>query len=260
MPTKKTISAAERRHRDELRLKTMRVSSVYETRLVKARRKELKRVLDMSLDYEDPLILVPLISGQIDETDYLGDWWVGLITEAGLPFAKATARDMRQAKAAGEDGVWLSFLRRFATERAGENITMVTGTWKESLVKIVRSVLESGVNGVEKVAKEVMRRYKGTIERWQCRRIAQTESMVGTAEAGDAAAKTLSVKFTKQWCISGLGNTRDSHLVMDGVVVDQDDPFVLKGGLMMYPHDTSMGADASEIINCACDCIRRPKR
>ena len=28
---------------------------------------------------------------------------------------------------------------------------------------------------------------------------------------------------------------------------------------MMYPHDTSMGADAGEIINCACDVIRRPK-
>ena len=47
---------------------------------------------------------------------------------------------------------------------------------------------------------------------------------------------------------------------MDGVTVDEDEPFVLEGGMMMYPHDPSMGADAGEIINCACDCIRRPKR
>ena len=42
--------------------------------------------------------------------------------------------------------------------------------------------------------------------------------------------------------------------------MDENEPFVLPGGMLMYPHDTSMNADASEIINCACDCIRRPKR
>ena len=260
MPSAKKITAAERRHRDYMRRRTMRVSSVYEDRLAKDRRKELRRVLDQALDYEDPIILVPLIQGQIDETDYLLEWWIALFSEAGLPSAQATARDLRQAKAAGEAGVWLSVIRAFARTRAGRMISVVSGSWKDTLVGIVRQVLSEGVGGVEKVAKEVYRRYLGTLERWQCRRIAQTESMVGMAEAAEAAAKTLGIRYTKQWCISGLGNTRPSHELMDGVTVDEDEPFVLPGGMMMYPHDTSMGADAGEIINCACDCIRRPKR
>jgi hypothetical protein len=46
---------------------------------------------------------------------------------------------------------------------------------------------------------------------------------------------------------------------MDGIEVDADEPFRLEDCLMMYPHDSSFGAPAGEIINCACDVIRRPK-
>jgi hypothetical protein len=261
VPTKKRITPAERRHQDYLRRKTLRVASVYETRLEAARRKELRRVLAMAKDYTDPIAIIPLIQGQIDETPYLGKWWQGLIVDAGLPIAKATARDLRAMKAAGEEDVWLTGLRNYATARAGSEIVVVSGTWKDTLVRLVRQILAEDLGrGIEKVTKELYRRYLATIEKWQCRRIAQTEAMIGMAEAANDAAKTLSIHFTKQWAISGLGNTRASHELMDGVIVDEDEPFVLPGGMMMYPHDTSMGADAGEIINCACDCIRRPKR
>lgn len=259
MPSKGKISAAERRRQDYLRRKGLRVASVYEVRLEKARRKELRRVLDMAKDYSDPIAIVPLIQGQIDETDYLGKWWNGLVVDAGLPIAKATARDLRAAKASEEEDLWLASLRRFAANRAGQEISVVTGTWKNSLVSLLRAILEEEIgSGIEKVTDELYRRYLTTLEKWQCRRIAQTECLIGTAQAAADAASTLSIQFTKQWCISGLGNTRASHELMDGVIVDQDEPFSLPGGTMMYPHDTSMNADAGEIINCACSCIRRP--
>ena len=261
MPSKGTITPAQRRHRDYLRRRTLQVASVYETRLEKDRRKELRRVLSLAQDYTDPIALVPLLEGQIDETAYLEKWWQGLIVDAGLPMAKSTARDLRAMKAAGEEDVWLAGLRNYATARAGQEIVVVSGTWKDTLVKLVRQILAEDLGlGIEKVTKELYRRYLATIEKWQCRRIAQTEAMIGMAKAGDEAAQTLGIHFTKQWVISGLGNTRASHELMDGVIVDEDEPFVLPGGMMMYPHDTSMGADAGEIINCACDCLRIPKR
>lgn len=261
MPSKGKITAAERRHRDYLRRKVLRVASVYETRLAKDRRAELRRVLAIAKDYNDPIALVPLIEGQIDETPYLGKWWQGLIVDAGVPIAKATARDLRAMKAAGEDDIWLAGLRNYATARAGNEIVVVSGTFRDTLVKLVRQILAEDLGrGIEKVTKELYHRYLATIEKWQCRRIAQTEAMIGMAEAENEAAKTLGIHYTKQWTISGLGNTRASHELMDGVIVDEDEPFVLPGGMMMYPHDGSLGADASEIINCACDCLRRPKR
>jgi hypothetical protein len=94
---------------------------------------------------------------------------------------------------------------------------------------------------------------------WQARRIAQTETMIGLAESADIAAQSTEVSFVKEWCISGVGNTRESHEVMDGVTVDQNDYFELEDCRMLYPHDTSLNAPAGEIINCACSCIRIPK-
>ena len=259
-PVKKRITPAERRHQDHLRRKTLKVASVYEARLEADRRKELRRVLNMARDYDDPIALVPLIESEIDETKYLGKWWKGLIVDAGLPIAQATARDLRAEKAALEDDIWLAALRTYATTRAGTEIRVVTGTWKDTLVRVLRQILADDLAiGIEKATKELYRRYTGDLEKWMCRRIAQTEAMIGMAQAANDAAKTLSIPYTKEWCISGLGNTRASHELMDGVRVDEDEPFSLPGGMMMFPHDTSLGADGSEIINCACACIRRPK-
>ena len=261
MPTKGKVTPAQRRHRDYLRRKTLRVASVYETRLAKDRRAELRRVLALAKDYSDPIAMVPLIEGQLDETPYLGKWWQGLVVDAGLPIAKATARDLRAAKAAGEEDIWLTGLHNYATRRAGQEIVVVSGTFRTTLVNLVRQILSEDLGrGIEKITKELYHRYLATIEKWQCRRIAQTEAMIGMAEAEEEAARTLGIHYTKQWVISGLGNTRASHEMMDGVIVDENEPFVLPGGMMMYPHDTSMGADAGEIINCACDCLRIPKR
>lgn len=259
--SKRKITVAERRHQDHLRRNGLKVSSVYEARLMRLRRAELRRVLGLCRDSGSAGDVPGIIAASIDESGYLQGWWQGLWTDAGMPVAKATASDLRQAKAAAEEDVWLRTLRRYATERAGSNIVIVSGTWKDSLVALAQRLLQDDLGtGVEKLTKLIYAGYRERLEKWQCRRIAQTETMIGLAEAADAAAKTLDIRYTKQWCISGLGNTRESHQVMDGVVVDEMEPFVLEGGLMMYPHDTGMGADASEIINCACACIRRPKR
>ena len=261
MSVSKKITTAERRHRDYLRRRTLRVASVYEARLEKLRRAELRRVLAMAKDYSDPIAIVPLLENQLNESEYLGKWWIGLWTTVGVPMAKTTARDLRAAKAAEEEDVWLGQLRRYATTRADNEIVVVSRTWKDSLVSLVRAYLQEDLTiGIEKLTKKVYQGYLATLEKWQCRRIAQTESMIGMADASAMAADTLGIHFTKEWCISGLGNTRASHELMDGVTVDENEPFVLPGGMLMYPHDTSMNADASEIINCACDCIRRPKR
>ena len=198
-----------------------------------------------------------IIEAQLRE-DYLFDWYKGLYVSAGVPRAKSTARDLNKSKAAFEDGIWESELARYAEQQAGEKITLVSGTLKESLVGITRKVLEEADGaGIEKIARQIFSNYQG-IELWQARRIAQTETMIGLADAGNIAAQTLDLRFSKQWCTSGLGNTRDTHLAMDGVIVEDWEPFELADCHMMYPHDSSLGAPGGEIINCACDCIRRP--
>ena len=257
---RRKISADERRHQDYLRRKGLKVGKVYEARLLKSRAKEVKRVLGLCLDVQNPAQWPGVIDANLNES-YLYKWFDGLYQDAGLPMCKSTARDLKNAKASAvnSNALWLGELRQYATARAGSNIVIVSGTLRDTLIDILRKEMmdEPGM-GIEKLTKRIYADYS-ELAKWQVRRIAQTESMVAMADAANIAAETLDVKFTKQWCISGLSNTRDSHKVMDGMEVDQYEPFDLEGGQLMYPHDGSLGADASEIINCACSCIRRPK-
>jgi len=78
MPVKKPISTAERRHQDYLRRKTLKVGAVYEGRLIKARRKELRRVLGLARDLASPDDLPGLLEGSLTEASYLPEWWTGL--------------------------------------------------------------------------------------------------------------------------------------------------------------------------------------
>lgn len=256
---KKRIPTSERKRQNHLRLQGLEVAAVYQRRLAALRRRELRRVLALARDVDDPEAVAGVIEAEIAE-GYLMGWWQKLWMTAGLPGAKSTAQELRQAKAAAEDNIWLAALRNYASQRAGAEIVSVSGTWKTALVNITRKLLaDSPGIGVEKLTRGIYDQYIGGLELWQCRRIAQTEALIGMADAGALAAATLDIGFTKQWCTSGLPNVRDSHAEVDGVVVDENEPFELPGGLLMYPHDTSMGADASEIINCACACIRDPK-
>lgn len=61
-------------------------------------------------------------------------------------------------------------------------------------------------------------------------------------------------KMRKMWISSGDSHTRHSHMEMDGETIDITEPFIVNGSQMMYPRDTSLGADGDEIVNCRC-CI-----
>lgn len=258
MAKKRRISQAERRHMDYLRKKGLAVGKVYEGRLLKARRAEVRRVLLRCRDYGDPEQWPTVIEAMLDESGYFYDWMRGLYLNAGLPRAKSVTRDLSRSKAEDPSGMWEAELSRYARERAGDNIVSVTGSLKDELVKILRARLDGEAVGIEKLTQQVFKDY-GKAAEWMVRRIAQTETMIGLAQAGAVAADTLDIGYTKQWCTSGLANTRDSHLVMDGVTVDRDDLFEVGGAMMRWPHDDALGAPAGEIINCACDVIRRQK-
>ena len=254
------IKPAERKHQNYLRRVGLKTSLKFEDRLKVLRAQEVRRVLALCRDFDkDPEVWAAVVDGNLTEAGYLPKWEEDLYTNVGLPMAKSTARDLNKAKAAGDENFWLSELASYAKERAGSNIVIVSGTLRETLIQVVRETMQKDLTlGVEKLTKQIYAKYQ-SLAKWQVRRIAQTESMIGMADAANIAAKTLDIGYTKQWCISGLGNTRDTHQAMDGIEVDENEPFELPGGAMMYPHDCGLGADAAEIINCACCCIRRPK-
>lgn len=251
---KRRITAQQRRHQDYLRRKSLKLGQVYDSRLRRLRSSQVRDVLLRCRDY--PRDEWEGVASGIAEP-YLPEWFGQLYLTTGMPQVRSTVRDLNRAKAE-TSGIWEDVLLSYARQRAGESIVSVTGTFRETLIAILRSELEEeGDRGVEYLTQRIYSRYRAQQE-WEVRRIVQTETLISTGQAGDMAARSLGVRFTKQWCTSGLVNTRDTHLAVDGTVVGQDEPFRVGDSYLMYPHDTSMGASASEIINCACSCIRQP--
>ena len=67
------------------------------------------------------------------------------------------------------------------------------GTFRDELIGVVRNTMTNNPElGVEALARKILKGY-AEIELWQARRIAQTETMISLAEAGDIAARTLDV-------------------------------------------------------------------
>lgn len=78
---------------------------------------------------------------------------------------------------------------------------------------------------------------------------AQNESMLQAVESGTVR------KVRKIWDSAGNdGRTRESHLELDGVSVPINEPFIspATGKAMMFPLDTSLGAEGEDVINCRC--------
>ena len=239
------------------------MSNAYTRLLVSYRRAELERVLRELSRTTDPKMWEAAAATYINEAGYLPGWYQGIITTAGMPRISTTAKALAGSADAVADAVRAGFFEKqlldYATNRAGAEIISVTGTMKEAVTKTIAKTIYDNPNiGVEKLAKEIAKAYQPT-NLWEARRIAQTEMMNGLAEADEEAAAYLGIPHTKQWCISGVGNSRESHVAMDGVIVDGNEPFQLWDCTMRYPHDTASNPPAGEIINCACSCIRRPK-
>lgn len=55
-----------------------------------------------------------------------------------------------------------------------------------------------------------------------------------------------------QWITMRDERVRKTHQEVDSRILPIDEPFVVGNSLMMFPGDTSLGADASEIVNCRC--------
>ena len=62
-------------------------------------------------------------------------------------------------------------------------------------------------------------------------------------------------KSQKKWIDIRDGRERKTHRNVGGSVKPINEPFEVGNSLMMYPKDSSFGAEAGEIINCRCSII-----
>ena len=119
----------------------------------------------------------------------------------------------------------------------------------------IQGVLDQGYNegwGTDQIASAVEGLYLTSIIPYRSEVIARTEIVRASNYGSHMGAKKTGLKLNKEWIATPGARTRPAHAAANGQTVGIDDPFIVDGDKLMYPGDTSLGAKASNVIQCRC--------
>jgi SPP1 gp7 family putative phage head morphogenesis protein len=133
----------------------------------------------------------------------------------------------------------------------------IDDTTKKKLRKALSESIEEGEDLKKRVAKliEVSDEMFAEDKKWRAELIARTESCTTMNAGAIELYKSEDIGY-KEWISVQDDRTRDSHLLMDGVVVPITDKFEVpatsqsEGAFMEYAGDPS--APAGQVCNCRC--------
>ena len=114
---------------------------------------------------------------------------------------------------------------------------------------------ESIPNLAKRLAREVGEKNRKAAVR-NARTMATGVQNKGRIDAYSRAQK-MGIQLKKCWIATHDGRTRHWHLELDGVCVDNDEPFVNEYGEIMYPGDS--GAEPANVYNCRCTLVAQIK-
>jgi uncharacterized protein with gpF-like domain len=156
---------------------------------------------------------------------------------------------------------WFRRVSEWLRGPAGDKIQGITDTTRQTIQQLLVEGAEEGL-GSEAMARQMSERIE-SINLSRARVIARTEvinaSNQGSFYGARAAAQRFNQQLEKQWLDSNDDRVRDTHEGVDGQTKPMDQPFVLPDGdKLMWPGDTSLGAKASNTIQCRCTQTHEP--
>lgn len=150
--------------------------------------------------------------------------------------------------------IWLNAFGSFGSAIGGTRVTLVSGTAKETLIKITERLMRDPefmtLGAVERG--RILRNQFNRYSQYQAERLVRTEATAAANFAQTQAAQTIFSpdQMQKEWIASFDDRTRDTHSEADGQIVMANNPFLVGGQEMMFPGDPAGGA--AEVINCRC--------
>lgn len=227
---------------------------VYEPRIKKARAKALTA---LSAEIKDsPVEQLPDLAYKKLKEPYmrriLTDMCAQLGGEAAVRIEKEFSPLQKKA-----DRAWTDKLRDWADNNIGERITSIESTFAKTVQTKLRNLLDT----MPEMSIEEQTRYlfenttrEMIAEKWQSRRIVQTESLAFMAEGEKFSMLELGLDLKKMW-VAAFNNTRPQHAAMHGTTIGMNELFHMPNGDKMFgPHDM-MGGSAGNVINCSCGLI-----
>lgn len=133
----------------------------------------------------------------------------------------------------------------------------MNATTKKKLRKVLAEAIEEG-DSLENQKKKLIEESNGFFEetkKWRPMLVARTESCT-TMNAGSTLLYKSEGVQNKMWIAARDDRTRESHMIIDGTVVDMGEKFdvpgfdSVEGAFMEYPGDAT--APAGQVCNCRC--------
>lgn len=116
-----------------------------------------------------------------------------------------------------------------------------------------------GVKSIETKAESYLAKAKAVMARVRARISAivngQTQAVVEEARGIEAGIAAGNRQLFKRWSTMNDHMVRNSHVDAEGQERHITQPYDIGASRLMFPGDSSMGADLSEVINCRCSSI-----
>lgn len=159
--------------------------------------------------------------------------------------------------------MWRELLDEFIEVRIAERLNIINNTTRERIIKIIEQGQFEGL-GAEEVARNIRRLGSSEITQVRSRAIARTETITAGNQGKFLSAKSSNLVMDKKWLPAKDARTRQGHyemLLKDWIGLDEDFLVRNEEGVLepaLYPCDNRLSA--SNIVNCRCSLIFKPKR
>lgn len=227
----------------------------------------LAQYAQKQLEHEADAIAERVANGSDWETylEQQHDAWARILTASHMAVAEEYAQ-VQLDELLGEKGLERRLdLRNMVAQRVaawleregGRHIRGIIETTRRAVAAQLARGVEEG-EGIPELADRV-RRTMRTASPARARRIARTEVVGASNHGAHIGAEASGLPLKKIWLATADARTRDDHANADGQEAPMDGTFVVGGYPMRYPGDGSLGAPASEIVNCRCAVAFRPR-
>jgi len=176
-----------------------------------------------------------------------------------------------EAKNAGIDGVAFNLLDEKTVERMVKRGEVTLPNKKIDVAKdkawnkkAINSQIMQGIIQGESIP-QMSKRFEAVTDMDKEAAIRNARTMTTEAENGGRMdsmrdAEEMGLQYEKIWMSTHDARTRESHVLMDGVAVPLDEPFILQNSdgsesKMMYPGDPNGAPE--QVYNCRCSLVRK---
>jgi Phage Mu protein F like protein len=141
-------------------------------------------------------------------------------------------------------------LLRWLSNRSRRSAQLIQGVTDEGVLMTLWDVVYEGNFTIKKASDRLREIYEFSESRAET--IARNE-IITAGRSGQYFGDIQSgMVIGKKWRSANQERTRDAHRNADGQVVRVDEPFIVDGEQLLFPGDTSLGASASNVIQCRC--------